>query len=217
MRETSPTTAPAAPGESRRALRRRLRDRRRAVPAAAAARAARRASRRLLRSPQFRRARHVALFLSADGELPTEPFAAAARAHGKRLYLPVVRRDGRLAFCRWHRHSPLRNNRFGIAEPARARRRAAGRLDLVLVPLVAFDATGGRLGMGGGFYDRSFAFRVRRRRRHPWLVGWAYEFQRLPVVPMAPWDVALDAVATERRVWRGAPADEETPSWPTGC
>ncbi len=207
MRETSPITALAAPGsETRRALRRLLRDRRRAVPAAAAARAAHRATQRLLRSPQFRRARHVALFLSADGELPTDVFAAAARARGKRLYLPVVRRDGRLAFRRWHRAGPLRHNRFGIAEPARARRRAVRQLDLVLVPLVAFDARGGRLGMGGGFYDRTFAFR--RRIRHPWLVGWAYEFQRLPAVPMAPWDVALDAVATERRLWRDALTDE---------
>lgn len=216
MRETSPITAPAAPGsETRRALRRLLRDRRRAVPAPAAARAARRATRQLLRSPQFRRAQHIALFLSADGELPTDPFAAAARAHGKCLYLPVVHRDGRLAFRRWHRRGPLRNNRFGIAEPARAPRRAAGQLDLVLVPLVAFDACGGRLGMGGGFYDRTFAFR-RRRIRRPWLVGWAYEFQRLAAVPIAPWDVTLDAVATERRLWRHDFTDDETRAWPTG-
>ena len=75
----------------------------------------------------------------------------------------------------------------------------------MLVPLVAFDGAGNRLGMGGGFYDRTFAYRARRRRwRKPWLIGVAYEFQRLKSLPQRPWDVLLDGVLTERGLERFA-------------
>ena len=94
--------------------------------------------------------------------------------------------------------------RFGIPEPARIhdRRIKSIALDLVLLPLVAFDTAGHRLGMGGGYYDHSFEFI--RRRVHwnkPRLVGLAYEFQRLPLIEPEPWDVSLDAVATEQGVY----------------
>jgi 5-formyltetrahydrofolate cyclo-ligase len=112
-----------------------------------------------------------------------------------------------LVFVGWRPGGELRRNRFGIGEP-RGPRLPWRRLDLVLLPLVAFDAGGGRLGMGGGFYDRTFAaLRARRGQwQRPALVGLAHGFQRVAALPREAWDVPLAAVATERRWWGVSPA-----------
>jgi 5-formyltetrahydrofolate cyclo-ligase len=92
-------------------------------------------------------------------------------------------------------------NRFSIAEPAlpRAELLAAECLDLIIMPLVGFDAGGNRLGMGGGFYDRTLAFLQHRGRwRRPLLFGLAYEFQRVDGLQPRCWDVPLDGVITDR-------------------
>src|SRR5687767_13746260 len=91
----------------------------------------------------------------------------------------------------------MRRNRFGIPEPT-GRRCAPQQLDLVLLPLVAFDRRGARLGMGGGFYDRTFAFLRVAGRRKPRLVGLAHHFQEVAQLPREPWDVPLAAIVTER-------------------
>ena len=94
-----------------------------------------------------------------------------------------------------------RANRLGIIEPQTSRTVGARWLDLVLVPLVGFDAHGMRLGMGAGFYDRAFAYRRWRRAwRGPKLVGVGYAFQQLPEIVAAAHDVRLDAVVTEKEV-----------------
>ncbi len=121
-------------------------------------------------------------------------------AAGKRTYLPVLH-GRRLWFLPYDSETPLARNRFGILEPdvSPKRRRALEALDMVLVPLVAFDEQGNRLGMGGGYYDRTFAYLLGRRRwTRPLLVGVAYEFQCSAALPTRPWDVPLQAVATER-------------------
>jgi 5-formyltetrahydrofolate cyclo-ligase len=125
---------------------------------------------------------------------------------GKTLYLPILVpfSDRRLWFSAYKRGDPLIVNRFGILEPERHhyRRIRPAALDLVLTPLVAFDPMGHRLGMGGGYYDRSFAFlNTRRHWRKPRLLGLAYEFQRHPLLEAEAWDVPLDAVATEACVY----------------
>jgi 5-formyltetrahydrofolate cyclo-ligase len=92
------------------------------------------------------------------------------------------------------------SNCFGIPEPAGASGRwlRGAELDVVLAPLVAFDRAGHRLGMGGGFYDRTFRFVVRRAEwRRPWIIGLAYDFQRVDALPVERWDVPLHAVVTE--------------------
>jgi 5-formyltetrahydrofolate cyclo-ligase len=127
-------------------------------------------------------------------------------ALGRSLYLPVLvgLHERRLWFSAYTPGDALVCNRYGIPEPARVhgRRIKTTALDLVLMPLVAFDATGHRLGMGGGYYDQCFGFLNRRTCwRKPRLVGLAYEFQQLPFIKPEPWDVALDAIATERHVY----------------
>ncbi len=98
-------------------------------------------------------------------------------------------------------------NRFGIPEPDtrhgahRARRQATWTLDVILLPLVGFDDDGQRIGMGGGFYDRTLAFTQRPGPR-PRLIGLAHDCQRVTRLPVAPWDVPLDAIVSDRRILR---------------
>jgi len=153
----------------------------------------------------FRNSRRIAAYLPSDGEVDPHPLIERAWATGKQVYLPVLRTfgDNRLWFARYAPGTPLVVNRYGIAEPEidHNRRIEAFALDLVLAPLVGFDARGNRLGMGGGFYDRSFAHLLRRRHwLKPRLVGLAFDFQQLARLPAQRWDVPLTAVASEHRI-----------------
>ena len=133
-----------------------------------------------------------------------------ARALGKRCFLPVIhsKLGGRLFFAPYAPGMPLVPNRFGIPEPVVPRRdlRSARQLDLVLAPLVAFRPDGARLGMGGGFYDRTLAGRARVPVwRRPRIVGLALELQKRDDVPRDPWDVPMDGVATEEALYPATP------------
>jgi 5-formyltetrahydrofolate cyclo-ligase len=100
-------------------------------------------------------------------------------------------------------HGALRDNRLGIAEPQGSATLGARWLDLVFLPLLGFDRGGLRLGTGGGYYDRAFAFRQLRRSWHaPRLVGLGYAFQEVEGLTAAAHDVLLDAVVTEEGVIR---------------
>ena len=187
---------------SRTQLRRSLREQRRALSAQAQRRAARDLYRQLAQHPLFRRARHIALYLANDGEIDPRLLQAAAQARGKQVYLPLLRSWPRNAML-FQRISPrekLVANRFGIAQPRpKARRqRKAWALDLLLLPLVGFDPYGGRLGMGGGFYDRCLAYRSRRQHWHsPRLIGLAHSCQQVQRLPLASWDIPLSATVTD--------------------
>lgn len=188
----------------RQRLRLAIRTRRRELIPAQRTAAAVAVARRLGRHRLYRKARHIALFIANDGELSPHLLARRAARDGKRCYLPVLRPGKRLAFVRYRPGiTALRPNRFSIGEP-RYRPRdivAPVTLDLVLMPLVAFDGQGNRLGMGGGFYDRTFAFkRHTRRGEPPVLVGIAWELQRVQRLESEPWDIPLGAVVTEREL-----------------
>jgi 5-formyltetrahydrofolate cyclo-ligase len=156
----------------------------------------------LFRQPVFRSARNIALYLPSDGEVDTASIIGRCWTEGKKVYLPVLVPflDNSLWFARYKPDTRLVSNRFGIPEPQSVHRQRVKplALDLVLTPLVGFDQQGNRLGMGGGYYDRSFAFLLRRQNwKKPHLVGLAYEFQQLKMLPAQPWDVPLTAVATD--------------------
>ncbi|ACO80842.1 5-formyltetrahydrofolate cyclo-ligase-like protein [Azotobacter vinelandii CA] len=193
---------------SRAQLRRLLRERRRALDPHRQRQAARRLYRQLAQHPLFRRSRHLALYLPNDGEIDPGLLLAAAQRRGKATYLPVLNAwpATRMVFQRVHSGEPLLPNRFRIREPHpnRARQRKVWTLDLLLMPLVGFDAEGGRLGMGGGFYDRSLAYRARHRYcRKPVLLGLAHECQKVDRLALASWDVPLAATVTDR-AWYAA-------------
>lgn len=163
-----------------------------------------RAVRQLQRTRQFRSARHIALYLPVRGEISPVSLRNFARPN-QTFYLPVLSlcKSQGLVFVRWDKNTRFRTNRFGIPEPLvrHNRLKSPRSLDLVVTPLLAFDQAGNRLGMGGGFYDRSFAFK-RHNKHHPrpQLAGFAYQFQQAEKLPAQPWDVPLDLMATELRV-----------------
>lgn len=205
---TSPIGESNADGSlDRRELRRELRRRRRALPPHQRRLASRELCRRLRSLPELQRARRVALYLPNDGEIDPRPLIDWLVARRAQVYLPVLRplSDNRLWFVRYHAGTRMTRNRFGIAEPDtrfgahRANRLPAWALDTVLLPLVGFDDDGQRIGMGGGFYDRTFAF-VRHRRPSPRLIGLAHDCQRVGSLPVASWDVPLDAIVSDRRI-----------------
>lgn len=154
----------------------------------------------------FQTSQRLAFYLPNDGEVDLTPLLDYAWSEKKSCYLPVLgpRNSRRLWFLPVTPDTRLYPNRYGIPEPVHARHARLLRpmtLDLVLLPLVAFDRQGHRVGMGGGFYDRTFAFRLHRRHwRQPRLVGIAYSFQQRDNLPHEAWDVPLDGIATEQGV-----------------
>ncbi len=187
-------------------LRQNLRARRRALSAEEQKQAAIRLAANVAGSRLFLASRRIACYLPNDGEIDTRPILAHIRRRRKDCYLPVLSRlsHDRLWFARMETDTELVPNRFGIPEPvvpARDLVRAQD-LDLILMPLVGFDDRGHRLGMGGGYYDRSLEFlRHRSRWRKPHLLGIAYDFQRVNGLTADPWDIALAGVITDQAVY----------------
>jgi len=148
-------------------------------------------------------ARNIALFLSVDGELNTRPLIARLWHLKKAVYLPVLHpfSPGNLLFLRYSPETPLIPNKLRIPEPPLDIRQliTLDQLDLMLVPLVAFDQHGQRLGMGGGFYART----LQNWRQHGFLpVGLAHDCQQVDSLPVAEWDVPLPAVMTPSKLWQ---------------
>lgn len=147
----------------------------------------------------FRAGKRIALYLPFDRETDTSALVAAARRRGVRIYVPVIvdRRHARIRFYPLDRRT--RSGTFGISVPSKLILPVSPRwLDLIVIPLVGVDTQGRRLGMGGGFYDRALEFRRRRGRwQGPRLVGLAFDCQRTESRFAEPWDVSLDALATE--------------------
>ena len=144
----------------------------------------------------------MAAYIAHRGEMSCEPIIEWALGRGVDVLLPVV--VGRhMRFAPFHPGETLVPNRWGILEPEwrPARWVSPRRPNVVLMPLVAFDSGGNRLGQGGGYYDRAFAFRnTAKNWRRPLLVGFAYDFQQVGKLDAKPTDVPLDAVITERQV-----------------
>lgn len=191
--------------DPRDTLRRDLRRARRALPAKERIAAAESLVDRLLALPFFPERGNVAGYWAMDGEIALH--AWQMRLPGDLVYcLPVLAGPGdgaaagsRLCFAPWRPGDPLANNRYGIPEPDvdPSMLIEPEEIALAVLPLVGFDAGGNRLGMGAGWYDRSFAFR-RDRPAPPWLVGAAFSAQQVESVHCQAWDVPLDAVCTER-------------------
>lgn len=189
---------------SRPHLRRMLRKARRALTPSEQRQAAHGLYRQLAQHPLFRRAKHVSLYLPTDGEIDPRLLLRAAQRRGKATYLPVLSAWPRtkMVFQRVRPGEKLMPNRFRILEPRvnAKRQRKVWTLDLVLLPLVGFDDAGGRLGMGGGFYDRSLAYLARRQDwRKPRLLGLAHECQKVERLAQASWDVPLAGTVTDKQ------------------
>ncbi|KAB8313944.1 5-formyltetrahydrofolate cyclo-ligase, partial [Tolypothrix campylonemoides VB511288] len=178
----------------------------RALPAADRIAAAMAVASRLLALPFAPTSGYVAGYWAMDGELALHAWQLGLPP-GCVYCLPVLHEDGRLRFAPWRPGDALAPNRFGIPEPVLAPTSLleAAQLAMVVLPLVGFDARGHRLGMGGGWYDRTLAFR-RTAAAPPWLAGAAFELQRVDALDAAEWDVPLDAVCTDTATHLPTPA-----------
>jgi 5-formyltetrahydrofolate cyclo-ligase len=189
---------------SRSALRQQLRRARRALSPAQQKAAAQGLLRQLRHALPLLRGRHIALYLPNDGEIDPRPLARWLERCGKQCYLPRLYADGshRVWFMRYRSGDALQDNRYGIPEPLMGVvQLPAWALQVVLVPLVGFDRAGHRLGMGGGFYDRTFAFKRQRKNSKPLLIGLAHSLQEVPSLSNENWDIPLDMIATEKNIF----------------
>lgn len=157
--------------------------------------------------PLFQQSQHIAFYIAVNGEVDPHPLLEHAWAHDKTCYLPTLDTTtfNSLHFLPYLPNTPLQPNRYGIPEPAIDETTTffpAEHLDLVLTPLVAFDLNGNRLGMGGGYYDRTFAFLTQPQQK-PTLLGLAYEFQKVDSLPPEAWDIPLKITATDLQIYHG--------------
>jgi 5-formyltetrahydrofolate cyclo-ligase len=154
--------------------------------------------------PEFRYSQHIAAYWPFKGEADPRPLLKKAFYMKKHCYLPVLHpsKPGQLLFVEYKAGDKLALNRYGIREPLLRCRKIinAWRLNLVFVPLIAFTKKGQRLGRGGGYYDRTFAFTKNTRKvKHPKLIGLAYDLQGVEELPHEKWDILLTGVATDKR------------------
>ncbi len=202
-------------------LRKSLRQRRATIGRAERRRAGVSLTRNALRHGLLSRYQRIGIYLAHGAEISTLPLINRALMLKHACYLPMLScgRGRMLWFNRLQAGQTWVANRFGIPENTTTQQLHARQLDLLFMPLVGFDDSGNRIGMGGGFYDTTLAY-LRRRQvwRKPFLVGVAFECQRINgELPHDPWDVPLDAVLTEQGLYRfrrrnTLPAPQDHPS-----
>lgn len=186
---------------SKSALRRQMRNKRRSLSQQQQTQASIRLKTTLFSNLRYRKSQRIALYLANDGEVSTQKIIDHCWQQNVDVYLPVLNplKKGHLLFVHYQPDSIMRTNRYGIKEPDPKYNQhiSARYLNLVLMPLVAFDDQGNRLGMGGGFYDRSFEFCRPDKQNSglkPELVGLAHQCQRAEQLPTEAWDIPLDKI-----------------------
>ncbi len=148
----------------------------------------------------FQNSQHIACYYPLPNEFDCLPIIQAIWTAKKNCYLPISTIDKKLEFVIYQENTELQPNQYLILEPTGTASIALDELDVVFFPLVGFDPQGNRLGMGGGYYDRTFEIMRNTNNQKCQLIGLAYEFQQVPALPEDPWDVALDGVLTEKRI-----------------
>lgn len=147
----------------------------------------------------YQNAKHIALYHATSGEISLEKIWRAAALQGKCCYFPVITSEKKLIFLKATPNTPFIKNKFGILEPDITHAEAIDieQLDLIFLPLVAFDKRGTRLGMGQGYYDKSLALV-----KSPLFIGVAYEFQCREYIQPETWDVAMHMVVTDCNTYK---------------
>lgn len=156
----------------------------------------------LITHPLIGKAKRIAIYLANDGELETEPAIRWFWEQRIEVCLPILHpfTPGHLLFMQYNSSTPMQSNKFGIKEPLLACHNIVHKrdIDILFTPLVAFDSEGNRLGMGGGFYDRTLEH-WHKHKEGPYPIGLAHDCQEYTPLPAAEWDVPLAEVITPTR------------------
>ncbi len=156
-------------------------------------------SEKVIALPAFIQAQKIGYYISHENECDPALIAVTARKLKKELFLPVISADKKNMQFYSHTVSDLYKNHFGIAEINCQKEKPIETkdLDLIIVPIVAFDKNNNRWGRGAGFYDRCLEFKIKNKSKKPILIGLAYEFQKIDLITPEAWDVPMDCVVTE--------------------
>lgn len=157
----------------------------------------------VVKSLPFKNAQQIAFYYAVSNEANPQFFDLPEETR-KEFYLPVLStlKTQSLLFSPVNQESKFQLNKYAIPEPICSNNKliTGNTLDLVIVPLLGFDISGNRLGMGGGYYDRSFSFKNKSQKNKPILMGFAYAFQEVENLLTEDWDVKLDYIATENGI-----------------
>ena len=185
-------------------IRKQLRNTRSSLTPLQQLQAAEKVAKRITAQSFFLEARFIGAYLSNDGEIDPTNIVTQALELGMSCFLPVIAKQGTntLDFAAYDGNTPMIENKFNILEPAASIEliRKASQLDVIFVPLVGFDRSGSRIGMGGGYYDRALAFMDREEREKPTLVGLAHSCQEVEYIDRQQWDIPLHLIATENEI-----------------
>jgi 5-formyltetrahydrofolate cyclo-ligase len=143
--------------------------------------------------------KHIALYIEHDNEIGTKPLLRHLQQQNCKIYLPKISKstDNNMQFCLFNQQSSLTNNRYGIPEPDIDQVMNVNNLDLILMPLTAFDHRGNRIGMGGGYYDRALSKLTNHQTK---VVGLAYDFQEIDHCPIESFDQPIKMIITPTRM-----------------
>lgn len=157
---------------------------------------------KLMTMPNISSASHVAIYLQNDGEVNLSIFTQWCWANNINTYLPVIHpfSKGHLLFLKYHQHSVMKSNQYGILEPKLNVNEVLPieNLDIIFTPLVAFSSQGERLGMGGGYYDRTLAswYKNKQKNNKPYPIGLAHDCQKVASIPTQHWDIPIPEIIT---------------------
>ncbi len=183
---------------SKSELRSVLRRRRQSLSAGAQTTARREVTRAVYSLPQWSHVQRIAIYHTADGEIGTEDIIRHCHSEGIQVYLPVIGPQRSMVFAHWRPNELLVKNSFGVFEPREnASLCPVASLDIIFLPLVGWDKSGGRLGMGAGYYDRALVGIT-----GPLLVGLAHWGQEVDAIPLDSWDILLDVIVTDTKIYR---------------
>ena len=193
-----PTSRSSKSQDSRTLIRSTIRQARRAISVQQQAQYASAAAELAISALSKLNARRIALYLTNDGELDTKPLIEGLWQSGVEVYLPRLHpfSAGNLLFFRYRANDTLEKSALGIWEPKLdiTQMILAHQLDIVITPLVAFDLQGNRMGMGGGYYDRTLANWQSKGKPLP--IGYAHDCQQVDALPCEHWDVPLPFIFT---------------------
>jgi len=188
-------------------IRKKIRNKRRQLKTESIKAASEQVAAQMISLTAFIQSRKIAFYLPEENELDPLPtiHCIAKQAQDKMFYLPTITANSKLlSFYPYPLGGPLTKNRYGILEPNTENNTPIDStlLDTILVPVVGFDKHCNRLGRGAGYYDQTFQFKLLMTKKTPCLIGLGYEFQKIPPMIPAKWDVPLDYIVTEETIYR---------------